>query len=136
VTTSDDDKVGGIESLMSAVELRCESIDNSADNHSTPSSGKEIDGDVAHFRTLDSTSALDCLDIVFPSDEAIFEAMTAVDRPLEDLHRRSCFHSPCMKSNLGPPVRLAMFVRSLWLQHIICRRKYIDWFDNCTYKHP
>ena len=24
----------------------------------------------------------------------------------------------CMKSNLGPPVRLAMFVRSLWLQHI------------------
>ena len=79
---------------MSAVELRCESIDNSVDNHSTTSSGKEIDGDVAHFRTLDSTSASDCSDIVFPSVEAIFEAMTAVDRPLEDLHRRLHFHSP------------------------------------------
>lgn len=94
VTTSDDDKAGGIESLMSVVEPRCESIYSSADNHHTPSSGKEIDGDVAHSQILDSTYASDCSDIVFPSNEAIFEAMTVVDRPLEDLHRRSYFYAP------------------------------------------
>jgi len=59
---------------MSVAEPRCESIDNSADDHPTPSSENELDGDVAHIWTLDSTSALDCLDIVFPSDEAIFKA--------------------------------------------------------------
>lgn len=79
MTTSYDDKADGIESLMSTVEPRCESIDNSADNHSTPSSKKEIDADMAHFRTLNSTSASDCLDIVFPSEEAMFEAMMTVD---------------------------------------------------------
>ena len=93
MTTSDDDKAGGIESFMSVVEPRCESIYSSADNHHTPSSGKEIDGDVAHSRILDSTYASDCSDIVFPSDEAIFEAMTAVDQPLEDLHRRSYLYA-------------------------------------------
>jgi len=94
VTTSDDSKVGGIKSLMSAVEPRCESISNSTDDHPTPSPEKELDGDVAHIRTLDSTSVLDYLDIVFPLDEVIFEAMTAVDRPLEDLPHHLYFCPP------------------------------------------
>ena len=31
----------------------------------------------------------DCLDSVFPSDEAIIEAMSGVDPPWKDLHHRS-----------------------------------------------
>lgn len=49
---------------------------------------------MALAQTLDSTSSLDCLDTIFPSDGAVFEAMTAVDRPLEDLHHRSYFRPP------------------------------------------
>lgn len=94
VTTSDDGRVGEIESSMSAAELRCESIDNSSNNNSTRFSGEALDGDVAHSWTLDSTSTLDCLDIVFPFDKAIFEAMMAIDRPLEELHHHSYTRPP------------------------------------------
>ena len=80
VTTSDDGKVGEIESSTSAVELRCESTDDPADDHLTPSLEKELDGDVAPAWTLDSTSDMDCLDTVLPSEEAILEAMMGVDR--------------------------------------------------------
>jgi hypothetical protein len=38
-----------------------------------------------------SSTSLDFLDIVFPSDEAIIEAMTGPERPWEDLHHRSYF---------------------------------------------
>ena len=33
----------------------------------------------------------DCLDSVFPSDEAIIEAMSGVEPPWEELHHRSYF---------------------------------------------
>ncbi len=71
---------------MSAVELSYQSIINSVDNHPTPFSQEELDGDVFLAWTLDSTSALDCLDTVLPSEEAILKAMMVVDRPWEDLH--------------------------------------------------
>jgi hypothetical protein len=38
-----------------------------------------------------SLSTQDPLDLVFPSDEAILEAMTGPDRPWDDLHHRSYF---------------------------------------------
>ena len=79
---------------MSAIELRYKSIVNSTDNHSNPFSEEELDGDVAPAWTLDSTSAMDFLDMVLPSEEAILEAMMGVDRPWEDLHHRSYFLPP------------------------------------------
>lgn len=93
VTTLDEGKVGGIESPMSVAKLRCESINNSTDDHPTPS-GKELDGDVTLTWTLNSTSSLDHLDTFFPLEKAIFEAMMMVDQPLEDLHHRSYFCPP------------------------------------------
>ena len=64
---------------MSVAELRYQSIVDSPDNHPTPFSEEELDGDVAPAWTLDSTSALDCLDTVLPSEEAILAAMMGVD---------------------------------------------------------
>lgn len=58
---------------MSATEFSYQSIIDSADNHPTPFSDEELDGDVAPTWTLNSTSALDFLDTVLPSDEAILE---------------------------------------------------------------
>ena len=71
-TTLDGGQVGGMEFPMSAAELIYHSIFNSADNHPTPFSQNELDGNVALAWTLDSTSALDCLDIVSPSEEEIW----------------------------------------------------------------
>ena len=44
--------------------------------------------------SLDSTSALNYLDSVLPSEEAILEAMMGIDQPWEDLHHRSYFLPP------------------------------------------
>ena len=93
-TTLDGGLVGGIEFPMSIAELSYQSIVNSTDNHPTPFSQEELDGDVALAWTLDSTSALDCLDIVLPSEEEILEAMMGVDQPWEDLHHHSYFLPP------------------------------------------
>ena len=79
---------------ISAAELRYQSIVNSADDHSTPFSEEELYGDVAPAWSLDSTSALDCLDSVLPSEEAILEVMIGIDQPWEDLHHRSYFLPP------------------------------------------
>ena len=40
---------------------------------------------------VESSHAHDFLDDVFPSDEAIIEAMSGVDPPWEELHHRSYF---------------------------------------------
>ena len=64
---------------ISAAELRYQSIFNSADDHSTPFSEEELDGDVAPTWSLDSASALDCLDSVLPSKEPILEVMMGRD---------------------------------------------------------
>ena len=40
---------------------------------------------------VESSHAHDCLDSVFPSDEAIIEAMSRVEPPWEELHNRSYF---------------------------------------------
>ena len=38
---------------------------------------------------VDSSHSHDCLDDVFPSDEAILEAMSGIEQPWEELHHRS-----------------------------------------------
>jgi hypothetical protein len=38
-----------------------------------------------------SSNSQDCLDTIFPSDEAIIEEMTGAERPWEDMHHRSYF---------------------------------------------
>ena len=40
---------------------------------------------------VESSHAHDCLNIVFPSDEAIIDAMFGVEPPWEELHHRSYF---------------------------------------------
>ena len=65
-TTLDGGQVGGMAFPMSAAELSYQSIINSTNNHPTPFSEEALDGDVAPAWTLDSNSALDCLDSVLP----------------------------------------------------------------------
>ena len=77
-TTLDEGQVGGMAFPISAAELRFQSIINSADNHSTPFSEEELYGDVALAWTLDSASAMYCLDTVLPSKEEILEVMMGI----------------------------------------------------------
>ena len=64
---------------------------------------------------IESSHAHDCLDSVFPSDEAIIEVMSGVEPPWEDLHHRSYFlpeldhlehedFREILSENIGSPV--------------------------------
>ena len=59
----------------------------------SPSSSrmKEEDPYVLLAWAVESSHAHDCLDSVFPSNEAIIEAMSWVEPPWEELHNRSYF---------------------------------------------
>jgi hypothetical protein len=48
--------------------------------------------------SLDNT---DSLDLVFPSDEAVIEAMTILDKPWEDIHHRSYFLPELSRIEVG-----------------------------------
>lgn len=89
MTILDGGQVGRMAFPMSTAELSYQSIINSTDNHPTPFSAEELDGDVAPTWTLNSTSALDVLDIVLQSKEAILEAMMGVDRQAGEAPKRA-----------------------------------------------
>ena len=80
-------QVGGMAFPMFAAEIAYQSIVDSAEF--IPASPEELDGDVAPAWTLSSSFAQDFLDTSLPSEEAILEAMTGIDRPWDDLHHRS-----------------------------------------------
>jgi hypothetical protein len=52
---------------------------------------QELDPILEPIWAQDSLTTYDPLDLVFPSDEVILEAMTGPDRPWDDLHHRSYF---------------------------------------------
>jgi hypothetical protein len=52
---------------------------------------QELDPVLEPIWAQDSLTTHDPLDLVFPSDEVILEAMTGPDRPWDDLHHRSYF---------------------------------------------
>lgn len=78
-TTLDEGQDGRIAFPMSAAKLRYQSIINSVENHPTPFSKEELDGDVAPSWMLYSTSVMHYLDTILASEEAILEEMTGVD---------------------------------------------------------
>jgi hypothetical protein len=61
----------------------------SADPDLTPA--QELDPILEPTWAQGSLANTDSLDLVLPSDEAIIEAMTSLDRPWDDLHHRSYF---------------------------------------------
>ena len=66
-------------------------LDQVADPSPSSSRTKEEDLYVLLAWEIESSHAHDCLDGVFPSDEAIIEAMSGVEPPWEELHHRSPF---------------------------------------------
>ena len=59
----------------------------------SPSSSRmeEEDPCVLPAWAVQSSHSQDCLDDVFPSDEAILEAMSGIEQPYRELHHRSYF---------------------------------------------
>jgi hypothetical protein len=56
-----------------------------------PTPSQELDPILEPIWDQGSLADTNSLDLVFPSDEAIIEAMTSLDRPWDDIHHRSYF---------------------------------------------
>ena len=83
--------MGGMAFPMSTAEIYYQSVVDSVESIPASLPPEELDGDVAPAWTLSPSSAQDFLDTTLPSEEAILEAMTGIDRPWDDLHHRSYF---------------------------------------------
>ena len=85
----EEGQVGGIKFPISVAEIAYQYIIEFADSDPVCPSPEHLDGDVALYWTLNSSSTQDCLNIVLPSQEEILKEMTDVERPLDDLHHQS-----------------------------------------------
>jgi hypothetical protein len=56
-----------------------------------PTYEQELDPLLEPIWAQGSLTNVDLLDLVLPSNEAVIEAMTSLDKPWEDLHHRSYF---------------------------------------------
>jgi hypothetical protein len=75
---------------LSVVEFSY-SIVQQASSLPNPTSPQELDLVLEPIWAQDSLATHDPLDLVFPSDEVILEAMNGLDRPWDDLHHISYF---------------------------------------------
>jgi hypothetical protein len=67
------------------------SIVQQASTDPDPTPAQELDPVFEPTWAQGSLATTDSLDLVFPSDEAIIEALTSPDKPWDDLHHRSYF---------------------------------------------
>jgi hypothetical protein len=56
-----------------------------------PTLAQDLDPPLGPIWAQGSLTNIDSLDLIFPSDKAVIEAMTSLDKPWEDLHHRSYF---------------------------------------------
>jgi hypothetical protein len=77
---------------LSAAEVAYQAIQRAmTDPNQTPSVMEEDDLFPEPVWAQNSSISQDCLDTIFPSDEAIIEAMVGSERPWGDMHHRSYF---------------------------------------------
>jgi hypothetical protein len=67
------------------------SLVQQASANTDPTPAQELDPSLEPIWAQVSLTDTDSLDLVLPSDEAIIEAMTSLDKLSDDLHHRSYF---------------------------------------------
>ena len=77
---------------LSAAEVAYSLVQQDSANPD-PTPAQELDPFLEPIWAQGSLTNVDSLDLVLPSDEAVIEAMTSLDKPWEDLHHRSYFLS-------------------------------------------
>jgi hypothetical protein len=75
---------------LSTIEVAY-SLVQKASTETDPTLAQELDLLLEPIWTQGSLTDTDSLDLVFPSDEAIIEAMTSPNKPWDDLHHKSYF---------------------------------------------
>jgi hypothetical protein len=88
--TMDETEHSGMSMPLSAAKV-VYSLVQQASATPDPTTAQELDPLPEPIWSQGSLATTDSLDLVLPSDEAVIEAMTSLDKPWEDLHHRSYF---------------------------------------------
>jgi hypothetical protein len=89
-TTMDETGHPGMSMPLFSIEVAYSLVQQASANPD-PTSAQELDPLLEPIWAHGSLANTNLLDLVFPSDEAVIEAMTSLDKPWEDLHHRSYF---------------------------------------------
>ena len=96
------DEIGhsGMSMPLSAAEVAYSLVQQASSNPDlTPT--QELDPPLEPVWAQGSLASTDSLDLVLPSDEAVIEAMTSLDKPWDDLHHRSYFLPELYRIEVG-----------------------------------
>jgi hypothetical protein len=77
------------------------SLVQQASTDTDPTPAQELDPILEIIWAQGSLVDIDSLDLVFPSDEAIIEAMSSLDKPWDDLHHKSYFLPELRRKEAG-----------------------------------
>jgi hypothetical protein len=88
--TMDETGHVGMSMPLSAIVVAYSLVQQASANPD-PTPTQELDPPLEPIWAQGSLPNTDSLDLVLPSDEAVVEAMTSLDKPWEDLHHRSYF---------------------------------------------
>jgi hypothetical protein len=80
----------GVSMPLSMAEAMHSLVQQASDD-TDPTPSQELDLILEPIWAQGSLADTDSLDLVFPLDEAIIEAMTSMDKPWDDLHHKSYF---------------------------------------------
>jgi hypothetical protein len=86
----DETGLSGMSMPLSSTEVVYSLVQQDSAN-TDPTPAQELDPLLEPIWAQGSLANIDFLDLVLPSDEAVIEAMTSLDRPWDDLHHRSYF---------------------------------------------
>jgi hypothetical protein len=89
-TTMDETRHSSMPMPLSTAKVAYSLVQQASAN-TDPTPAQELDPLLQPIWAQGSLTNVDLLDLVFPSDEAVIEAMTSLDKPWEDLHHRSYF---------------------------------------------
>jgi hypothetical protein len=90
----------GMSMPLSAAEVVYSLVQQTSTN-TDPAPTQEFDPLLEPIWAQGSLAHIDSLDLVLPSDEAIIEAMTSLDKPWEDFHHRSYFLPDLSRIEVG-----------------------------------
>jgi hypothetical protein len=98
--TMDGTRHSGMSMPLSAAEVGY-SLVQQASTNTNPTTAQELDPLLEPIWAQGSLADTDSLDLLFPSDEVVIEAMTSPEKPWDNLHHRSYFLPELNKIKAG-----------------------------------
>jgi hypothetical protein len=115
----------GMSMPLSAVEVKYSLVQQTSAN-TDPTPAQELDPLLEPVWAQGSLANTDSLDLVFPSNEAVIEAMNSLDKPWDDIHHRSYFLPELSRIETKEFTLTMVGDRSCPINHLATHELYVE----------